>query len=70
MLSLGSLTEVQQVQLLAAAANSRLQGTLQGLHRLRQQLQDSSSAVENTTNTVAETNRLAAHTHSTGYSDV
>ncbi|XP_044032400.1 laminin subunit alpha-1 isoform X1 [Siniperca chuatsi] len=63
-ISNGSSMVLQQVQLQAAAARSDLQEALQRLHRLRQQLQDSSSVVENTNNTVKETNQLVTHTHS------
>lgn len=64
----GSLAELRQVRLQAAEADSRLQGALQRLHRLRQQLQDSASAVGNSSSTAAETNRLTALTRSTGWS--
>lgn len=59
---------LQKVQLQAAAARSGLQEALQRLHRLRQQLQDSSSVVENTNNTVRATNQLVTHTHTAGQS--
>ncbi|XP_076577630.1 laminin subunit alpha-1 [Chaetodon auriga] len=62
-LSNGSSLMLQQAQLQAAAAHSSLQETLKRLHRLQQQLQDSSSVVENTNNTVRETNQLVTHTH-------
>ncbi|XP_037619286.1 laminin subunit alpha-1, partial [Sebastes umbrosus] len=52
-----------QPQLQAAAARSGLQEALRRLHGLGQQLQDSSSLVENTNNTARETNRLVTHTH-------
>ncbi|XP_038554340.1 laminin subunit alpha-1-like [Micropterus salmoides] len=61
-LSNGSSVALQQVQLQAAAASSGLQEALQRLHRLRQQLRDSSSVVENTNNTVRETNQLVTRT--------
>lgn len=59
---------LQQVQLQAAAASSGLQEALQRLHRLRQQLRDSSSVVENTNNTVRETNQLVTRTQAAGQS--
>lgn len=59
---------LHQAHVQAAAARSSLQEALQRLHRLRQQLQDSSSIVENTNNTVRETNQLVTHTHSAGWS--
>ncbi|KAM8731402.1 laminin subunit alpha-1 isoform 1-T1 [Acanthopagrus schlegelii] len=62
-LSNGSSSPLQQVQLQAAAARSGLQEALQQLHTLTQQLNNSSSVVENTNNTVRETNQLVTHTH-------
>ncbi|KAG7222971.1 hypothetical protein INR49_029193 [Caranx melampygus] len=54
----GSSTLLQQAQSQAAVAHSDLQVALLQLQRLRDQLQDSSSAVENTNTTVRETNQL------------
>lgn len=59
---------LQQAQLQAAAAHSGLQVALKQLQRLEDQLQDSSSVVENTIHTVRETNRLVTHTHAAGLS--
>lgn len=68
----GSLRELHQAGLQAglqaAAAGSRLQGALQQLLRFRQQLQDSSSVVENVFGTARETNQLTADTRTTGKS--
>ncbi|XP_069368064.1 laminin subunit alpha-1 isoform X2 [Paralichthys olivaceus] len=61
-LSNGSSVSLQQAQLQTAAAHSGLQVALQQLERLKDQLQDSSSVVENTVKTVTETNQLVAHT--------
>uniref|UniRef100_H3D7M5 Laminin, alpha 1 n=1 Tax=Tetraodon nigroviridis TaxID=99883 RepID=H3D7M5_TETNG len=60
-----SLSELQPAGLQPAAADPRLQGALQRLHSLEEQLQGSSSAVENTSNTARETNQLTAHTLAT-----
>ena len=57
---------LQQAQLQTAAAHSGLQVALQQLERLKDQLQDSSSVVENTVKTVTETNQLVAHTDTAG----
>ncbi|XP_061614328.1 laminin subunit alpha-1 isoform X2 [Phyllopteryx taeniolatus] len=62
-LSNGSL-QLQEAQLQAALAHSSLQEALQHLYTLRQQLWDSSSVVEKTNLSVAETNQLMTHTHS------
>ncbi|KAF0028671.1 hypothetical protein F2P81_019758 [Scophthalmus maximus] len=62
-ISNGSTMSLQQAQLQAAAAHSGLQVALKQLQRLEDQLQDSSSVVENTIHTVRETNRLVTHTH-------
>ncbi|XP_047423850.1 laminin subunit alpha-1 [Mugil cephalus] len=62
-LSNGSSQVLQQTQVQAAAAHSRLQETLQRLQSLREQLQDSSSLIENANSTVTETNQLVTHTH-------
>lgn len=68
----GSLRELHQeglqAGLQAAAAGSRLQGALQQLLKFRQQLQDSSSVVENASSTARETNQLTADTRTTGKS--
>lgn len=64
----GSPMALQQAHLQAAAARSSLQEALVRLHRLRQQLQDSSFVVENTSITVRETNQLVTHTHTAGWS--
>lgn len=61
--------ELQEARLQTAAVHSGLQGALQRLHRLREQLQDSSSVMENTTNTVRVTNQLVTHTHTAGQSE-
>ncbi|XP_062236101.1 laminin subunit alpha-1 [Platichthys flesus] len=61
-LSNGSSVSLQQAQLRTAAAHSGLQVALQQLERLKDQLQDSSSVVENTVKAVTETNQLVAHT--------
>lgn len=61
---------MQQAQLQVTAARSGLEEALQRLHRLRQQLQDSSSVVENTNVTVEATNQLMGHTHRAGSSIV
>lgn len=58
---------LQQAHLKAAAERATLQETLLRLHTLRQQLQDSSSEVENTNITVRETNQLVTHTHTAGW---
>lgn len=68
MLSSASLGELQEVGLQAAAAGSILQGALQRLHRLGEQLQGSSSVVENASSAARETNQLTAHTQATGQS--
>lgn len=54
----------------AATARSSLQGALQLLHKLTQQLQNSSSLVENAHNTVKEASKLVTHTHAAGRSAV
>ncbi|XP_053268611.1 laminin subunit alpha-1 [Pleuronectes platessa] len=61
-LSNGSSVSLQQAQLRTAAVHSGLQVALQQLERLKDQLQDSSSVVENTVKAVTETNQLVAHT--------
>ncbi|XP_041824167.1 laminin subunit alpha-1 [Melanotaenia boesemani] len=53
----------QQVHNQSATTHSGLRGALQRLQKLREQLQDSSSVVENTNNTARETNGLMMHTH-------
>ncbi|XP_042350009.1 laminin subunit alpha-1-like [Plectropomus leopardus] len=63
-LSNGSLAALQHTEHQAATARSDLQEALQRLQRLRLQLQDSSSVVENTDSSVKETNKLLTHTHS------
>ncbi|XP_070709007.1 laminin subunit alpha-1 [Pempheris klunzingeri] len=62
-ISNGSSVALRQARRQAAAAHYGLQETLQRLHTLRQQLQDSSSVVENTNHTVREANQLLTHTH-------
>lgn len=59
---------LQQAHLQATAERASLQETLLHLHKLRQQLQDSSTVVENTNITVRETNQLVTHTHTAGWS--
>lgn len=61
---------LRHAQLQAATAQSSLQGALQRLDSLKQQLQNSSSLVENTHNTVKEANKLVTHTHAAGRSAV
>ncbi|XP_030612396.1 laminin subunit alpha-1 [Archocentrus centrarchus] len=63
-LSNGSSVLLQLTQIQVATANSRLQEALQQLQRLRVQLQDSSSLVESTNNTMRETSQLVTLTHS------
>nr|XP_057915603.1 laminin subunit alpha-1 isoform X1 [Doryrhamphus excisus] len=60
-LSNGSL-QVQEAQSQAALASSSLQEALQHLQNLRLKLQDSSSVVEKTNMSLAETHRLMTHT--------
>ncbi|XP_069033643.1 laminin subunit alpha-1 [Embiotoca jacksoni] len=62
-LSNGRSVPLLQVQVQAAVARSGLQEALQRLQRLGEQLQGSSSVVENTNNTARETNQLVTHTH-------
>ena len=57
---------LQQAQ--TAATHSGLQEALHRLQRLREQLKNSTSVVENTNNTVRETNLLMTHTHTSGLS--
>ncbi|XP_027137087.1 laminin subunit alpha-1 isoform X2 [Larimichthys crocea] len=63
-LSSGWSTSLQQTQSQAAVTHSGLREALQRLHSLRQQLQDSSSVVENTNSTARETNQLVTVTRS------
>ncbi|CAJ1081613.1 laminin subunit alpha-1 isoform X3 [Xyrichtys novacula] len=63
-LSNDSAAMLEQSQLQAAAVRSDLQEALQRLNALRQQLQVSSSVVENTNVTVRETNQLVTDSHS------
>ncbi|KAM6908341.1 laminin subunit alpha-1 [Lycodopsis pacificus] len=58
-----SSTALQQARHQTAAARSGLHEALQRLQRLGLRLQASSSVVENTNNTVRQTNRLMTHTH-------
>ncbi|XP_031733781.1 laminin subunit alpha-1-like [Anarrhichthys ocellatus] len=58
-----SSTALQQARHQTAAARSGLHEALQQLQRLGLRLQASSSVVENTNNTVRQTNRLMTHTH-------
>ncbi|XP_061877295.1 laminin subunit alpha-1 isoform X1 [Entelurus aequoreus] len=59
--------QVQEARVQARFASSSLQEVLQRLHSLRLKLQDSSSVVEKTNTSVAETKRLMAHTHDAAY---
>ncbi|XP_026035470.1 laminin subunit alpha-1 isoform X1 [Astatotilapia calliptera] len=62
-LSNGSSEALQQTQIQAAAAHSKLQEAMQRLQKLRAQLKDSSSLVENANNTLRETSQLMTLTH-------
>uniref|UniRef100_A0A3Q2V502 Laminin, alpha 1 n=1 Tax=Haplochromis burtoni TaxID=8153 RepID=A0A3Q2V502_HAPBU len=67
-LSNGSSEALQQTQIQAAAAHSKLQEAMQRLQKLRAQLKDSSSLVENANNTLRETSQLMTLTHTAGLS--
>ncbi len=62
----GSSVVLQQVQVQAAAARSSLQEALQQLRRITEQIQDSSSLMKDTNNTVRDTIQLMTHTHTAG----
>lgn len=64
----GSSEALQQTQIKAVAAHSKLQEAMQRLQRLRAQLKDSSSLVENANNTLRETSQLVTLTHTAGLS--
>lgn len=64
-----SSAELHKAQSQAAKARFSLQEALQRLHRLDQQLQDSSSVVEETSSSVRDTNQLVTHvTSASGWS--
>ncbi|XP_061661394.1 laminin subunit alpha-1 [Syngnathoides biaculeatus] len=56
--------QLEEAHLQAALAHSNLQEALQHVYTFRQQLQDSSSVVENMNLSVTETNHLMTRTHS------
>ncbi|KAM9332589.1 laminin subunit alpha-1 [Pholidichthys leucotaenia] len=62
-LSNGSSGLLQQAQVQGAAAHRRMQDALRQLQKLRDQLQDSTSVVENTNTSVIETSELVRNTH-------